>query len=184
MSIRKNRILPGQMSEQQYALYEKIALGPRAAESAFPLVDDAGALTGPFDAMLLNPVLGDALQAVGSALRFGGRLSDRAREIAILLVAHHHSSAFEVHAHEAVARRIGFTEADLADLAEHRTPGSAGDHERAVAELVNRLLREADFDDAAYAVAVQDLGEELIFEINALVGYYSLLAAQLKIFAG
>jgi 4-carboxymuconolactone decarboxylase len=71
VTVRKSRTLPGQMSEQ-YALYEKIALGPRAAESAFPFVDQAGALTGPFDAMLLNPVLGDALQALGSALRFGG----------------------------------------------------------------------------------------------------------------
>jgi 4-carboxymuconolactone decarboxylase len=106
-------------------------------------------------------------------------LSDRAREIAILLVAHHRGSTFEVSAHEAVARRIGFTDADLA---QRRAPGSADDDERAVAEMVNRLLHEADLDDAAYATACQSLSEELIFEVNAVVGYCSQLALQLKIF--
>ncbi|WP_368680769.1 carboxymuconolactone decarboxylase family protein (plasmid) [Rhodococcus opacus] len=182
VNIRKKRTLPDQMSQAQFALYEKIALGTRAAESAFPLVDEKGALTGPFDAMLLIPEIGDALQAVGSAIRFSGHLTDRAREIAILLVAHHHGSAFEVFAHEAVGRRIGLTDSDLADLSECRAPHSADEYERAVSTTVNYLLRHADLDDDSYISAVEHLGEDLLFEINALVGYYSLLAVQIKIF--
>jgi 4-carboxymuconolactone decarboxylase len=182
MSGRKGRIQPGQMDEQQRALYEKIAHGPRAAGSAFPLVDDAGALTGPFDAMLLAPALGDALQALGSALRFRGQLTDRAREMAILLVAHHHGSEFEVFAHEAVGRQLGLSESDLGALADCRAPESADKYESEVSNLVNHLLQYDELDDRTYRSVTHKLGEEVVFEVSTLVGYYSLLAVQLKIF--
>lgn len=182
MNRRKAPIVPADMSEAQRALYEEIAHGSRAAESAFPLVDDTGALTGPFDAMLLEPRIGRALQAVGAALRFHGSLTDRAREMAILMVGHHHDSDFEVFAHEAVGRRIGLSEADLADLAAKRAPRSADACEAAVLDVASRLLQDGDFDDETYHAVVGVLGEEGIFEVNAVVGYYSLLATQLKVF--
>lgn len=171
------------MNNEQRALYEKIALGGRAAESAFPLVDAAGALAGPFDAMLLAPGLGDALQELGSALRFQGSLTDRAREFAILLVGHERRSKFEIDAHEAVGRRIGLTDAELTALRNVSAPDTADPYEKAVVDLVLRILRDADLDDAAYESSVRLLGEATVFEVNLLVGYYSLLATQLKIFA-
>jgi len=183
MSARKVRTTPADMDADQRALYERIALGSRAAESAFPLVDSTGALVGPFDAMLLAPALGEALQAIGSALRFRGSLTDRAREFAILLVGHHYRSIFEIHAHEAIGRRLGLTDADLAALGERRPPVGASAYEVAVVDLVNKILRDADLDDASYHSAVTTLGEEGVFEVNVLVGYYALLATQLKIFA-
>jgi 4-carboxymuconolactone decarboxylase len=179
---RTTRHLPARMSAAQRRLYDEIANGSRAAESAFPLLDQDGALTGPFDTLLLAPEIGHALQAVGAALRFHGNLTDRAREMAILVVGHHYDSEFEVFAHEAVGRRIGLTESDLEALAACRAPGSADEYEAAVVGLVCCLLRDGDLDDAAYSAAVRTLGEAGVFEVNALVGYYSLLAAQLRIF--
>jgi 4-carboxymuconolactone decarboxylase len=146
------------------------------------LLDREGALTGPFDTLLLAPEIGHALQAVGAALRFHGNLTDRAREMAILLVGHHCDSEFEVFAHEAVGRRIGLTDSDLEALADGRAPGTVDEYEAAVVGLVSCLLREGDLDDVAYSAAVRALGEAGIFEVNTLVGYYSLLAAQLRIF--
>ena len=70
------------------ALYERITTGPRASgPQHFPLTRADGSLTGPFDGFLLNPRLGEALQAVGAAIRYEGALTPRAREIAILTVA-------------------------------------------------------------------------------------------------
>jgi 4-carboxymuconolactone decarboxylase len=169
--------------EEQRRLYEQIANGPCAAESAFPLVDDSGALTGPFDAMLLTPALGDALQALGSALRFSGRLAERAREIAIMLVAYHADSAFEIYAHEAVGRRSGLTDHDLEQLAAHEVPASADAVEAAVCQVARRLLTHQDLDDQTYETVRELLGDEGIFELCTLVGYYSMLAVQLKVFS-
>jgi 4-carboxymuconolactone decarboxylase len=182
MARRTTPHLPASLSPAQRDLYEEIAVGSRAAESAFPLVEENGALTGPFDAMLLEPGIGRALQALGAALRFHGALTDRAREIAILQVAHHHGSDFEVFAHEAVGRRIGLTEADLSVLASGQVPESAGEYDSAVVDVVARILQDLDLDDATYLAAVEVLGEAGVFELNALVGYYSLLAVQLRIF--
>ncbi|WP_224760709.1 carboxymuconolactone decarboxylase family protein [Salinibacterium sp. ZJ450] len=179
---RKSRTLPANMTPAQRDLFDKIAKGSRSSESAFPLTNADGGLEGPFDAMLLVPGIGDALQCLGAALRFRGGLSDRAREITILLVAHHHGSAFEIYAHEAVGRRIGLTEGDLEDIAQGREPRSADAYESAIAHLATQLLRTGDLDDESYAAAAETLGEAVIFEVTTVVGYYSLLATQLRVF--
>jgi 4-carboxymuconolactone decarboxylase len=178
----KIRTTPDQLTDAQRRLYDALARGPRAAESAFPLTDENGALVGPFDAMLLAPVVGDAVQAVGAALRFSGELSDRAREIAILLVGRHFASDFEVSAHEAVGRRIGLSDDDLSDVADGQAPRSSDSAERLVTEIVVRLLTYQDLDAALYERAARELGESVIFELTTLVGYYSLLAVQLRVF--
>lgn len=182
MSIRKQRLKPEQMNEPQIALYDVIAKGKRASESAFSLIDEEGALSGPFDALLLQPIIGEAIQAVGAALRFNSRLPDRAREIAILLVAHFRESDFEVYAHEAVGQRVGLTREDLRDLAECKVPSTADEVEGVVANVVMELLQRGDLSDASYESTVRLLGEPVLFEVCTIVGYYNLLATQLKVF--
>lgn len=61
------RLAPDQLDDAQRELYQAIAGGARAATTAFRLTDDDGVLEGPFNAMLLHPPLGDALQRLGAA---------------------------------------------------------------------------------------------------------------------
>jgi len=96
-------LTPDRLDPEQRELYDAIARGPRSrGPQHFPLVDADGALLGPFNAMLLAPGLGAALQEVGAAIRFHGTLDARARELAILVVASRWDSAFERSSHEAV----------------------------------------------------------------------------------
>ncbi|MCR2811330.1 MULTISPECIES: carboxymuconolactone decarboxylase family protein [unclassified Microbacterium] len=183
MTFRKARLTPEGMDQAQAALYARIASGARAAESAFALVDEKGALVGPFDALLLDPPLGEAIQAFGAVLRFQGRLSARSREMAILLIGHYCESAFEVRSHEAVARRVGLTADELVSLAELEPPPSASVDETVVANAVLQLLRTGTLDDAAYGSCVAELTEAGVLEITALVGYYRFLADVLAVFA-
>nr|BFE70573.1 hypothetical protein GCM10020092_038740 [Actinoplanes digitatis] len=74
----------------------------RGGPQLFRLVGADGGLEGPFNAFLLQPRLGLALQALGAAVRYETGLADRAREIAILVVSAASDSAFERYAHEAV----------------------------------------------------------------------------------
>jgi len=70
----------------QQQLYAAMTGGPRGGgNQPFRLVDETGALTGPFNAMLLQPAVGQALQALGAALRYQGSLADRARELTTLV---------------------------------------------------------------------------------------------------
>jgi 4-carboxymuconolactone decarboxylase len=173
---------PGALDPEGRELYDAIAGGPRSqGPQHFRLVDDSGALEGPFNAFLLQPRLGHALQAVGSAVRYETSLSDRAREIAILVVAAHWDSEFEWYAHEAVGRHIGLTSDELARIRSGRYDGLPAD-EQVVATTTHLLAGAGDLDDSAYAAAVQQLGDVGLFELLTLVGYYATLALQLRVF--
>jgi 4-carboxymuconolactone decarboxylase len=179
---RLPKLLPASLDDDQHAVYDAVAGGPRAAgPQLFRLVDDDGGLEGPFNAFLLQPRLGMALQALGSAVRYETTLSDRAREVAILVVAAVHDSVFELHAHEAVGRHVGLTDAELGSVLSHRYEELPAD-EGLVARVAHQLLETGDLDDASYADAVDTLGLPQLFELLTLVGYYSALALQLRVF--
>lgn len=180
---RLHKLDPAALDDQQREVYDAVAGGPRAAgPQLFRLVDSDGGLEGPFNAFLLQPRLGLALQAVGSAVRYETSLTDRAREIAILVVAVHRDSAFEWHAHEAVGRHVGLSDDELEALREHRYDDLSDAVERVVARTAHLLLEVGDLDDVAYASAVDALGLARVFELLTLVGYYDTLALQLRVF--
>lgn len=179
---RLGKLLPGSLDDDQRAVYDAVAGGPRAAgPQLFRLLDDEGGLEGPFNAFLLQPRLGLALQAVGSAVRYETTLSDRAREVAILVVAAVRDSAFEWHAHEAVGRHVGLTGTELEAVRESRYD-ELPDDEALVARLAHELLEAGDLGDASYARAVEEMGLPQLFELLTLVGYYDTLALQLRVF--
>jgi 4-carboxymuconolactone decarboxylase len=173
---RVARLRPDQLDASQRELYDAITTGPRATgPQHFRLTGDNGELLGPFNALLLAPTLGTALQGLGAAIRYRTSLTPRSRELAILVVARHWGSAFELHAHEAVGRAVGLTEDELAVL---RT----GDpDEDAVTDLC-RALVAGDISDDQWAAAREHLDEAAIFELTTLVGYYGTLALQLRAF--
>jgi len=179
---RLGKLPPRSLDDEQKALYDTIAGGRRAqGPQLFRLLDDQGRLEGPFNAFLLQPRLGAALQAVGTAVRYETSLPERAREIAILVVSLHWDSAFEWYAHEAVARSVGVTDAELAGLRAHDWDVLAGD-EAVVARTTYLLASAGDLDDDAYGQAVAVLGQPALFELLTLVGYYAALALQLRVF--
>jgi 4-carboxymuconolactone decarboxylase len=179
---RLPRLRPDQLDPAQSALYKEITGGPRAqGRQHFALTDDEGGLLGPFNALLYSPPLGTALQELGAAIRYRSTLSPRIRELAILIVANHWDSAFERDAHESVGRSVGLTDADLAALRAGGTPVLDDPAETAAVALCRALIT-GDVDDAHWVDARDRLGEETIFELTTLVGYYATLALQLRVF--
>jgi 4-carboxymuconolactone decarboxylase len=177
MSERRLRPLrPDELDAEQRAVYDALADPP----GRVGLAPD-GSLHGPFDAMLRAPRSGAALQSVGAALRYGSVLPERVRELATLQVAAHHRSEFEWHAHAPLAVAAGLPGALLEAV---RTGGPVEPDdpaERAAAVVVAQLLERGDVDDDAWAIAVGQLGEAGAVELTTLVGYYSLLATQMRV---
>lgn len=186
MGVRLDGLLPGELDEEQTEVYRAITGGARASgPRAFPLTDQEGRLRGPFNAMLLSPPVGLAAQALGAAVRYSSSLSDRVREMAILAVAAHWGSAFEREAHEAVGRTsAGLAEPEMAALRAGRMPELTEPAERAALRATRALLRHGTVNDDEYADAVAATGERGVFELTTLVGYYSMLALQLRVFVG
>jgi 4-carboxymuconolactone decarboxylase len=132
--------------------------------------------------MLYAPRLGLALQALGAAVRFETSLSDRVRELAILLVAAERDSDFERFAHEAIGRRVGLTDAEMRAVRDHATPDLSDPVELSALAVTQALLATGDLDDAQYRRALEHLSVAALLELTTLVGYYSTLALQLRVF--
>ncbi len=88
------RLTPADLDDEQRAVYDGIASGPRVSGS-FRIIEEDGSLTGPFFPMLFAPTVGGALAALGEAIRYDSSLSPRTREIAILAVAALRRSDYE-----------------------------------------------------------------------------------------
>ena len=182
MTRRVAKLSPSDLDDDQRVVYDAIAGGKRAqGPQLFRLRDEDGGLEGPFNAFLLQPRVGGPLQAVGSAIRYETALSDRAREVAILVVGVHWRSEYEWYAHEAVGRHVGLTDDELSGI-QDGSYAVLPEDERTVAELTLALVTDGDLADAAYAKAVALLGESGVFELTTLVGYYATLALQLRVF--
>jgi 4-carboxymuconolactone decarboxylase len=176
------KLEPAELDDDQRSLYDAIAGGRRAqGPQLFRLADPEGRLEGPFNAFLLQPRLGSALQSLGSSVRYETGLDDRCREIAILVVAAHWRSDFEWYAHEAVARSVGLTDAELAAVRDGHHAALPG-REAVIAGTAAALAARGDLDDAEYREAVDQVGTAGLFELLTLVGYYSTLALQLRVF--
>lgn len=181
MSRLRHRV-PDELAAAERDLYDAIAHGPRSrGPQHFALTREDGSLTGPFNALLLSPPLGHALQRLGAAVRYETTMTARIRELAILVVAAHWNSGFERMAHEAVGRAAGLTEGEIAAVASGAIPVLADDLERAAIVLVHAATR-GDLTDDEWAEARAVLSEEQIFELVTLVGYYAALALQLRVF--
>ncbi|MFI5913294.1 carboxymuconolactone decarboxylase family protein [Dactylosporangium sp. NPDC051541] len=181
--MRVDDVDPAAMTDAQRALYDWYSTGPRAApDSPFALVGPDGRLQGPPAIWILSPPFGQALQQIGGAVRFGSRLPARAREIAILLVGHHHDSAFELYAHRRAGAAAGLTDADLTALAENREPAGLSDVEVCCFRVTRRVLEHGTLDDTDFADAAGVLTEAGLLELVTIVGYYNMVAWQLAVF--
>ncbi len=176
---RLPQLVLADLTEEQRRTYDAVFSGPRRGSTA---VDGEGRIGGPLNAWLHAPLIGNAQQACGAALRFELSLSRRVAELVVLTVAHDAESAFEVAAHEWMGYDAGLTHDQIDALRERREPELEDAIERTAWRTAIRLLETGDLDDAAYDEAVGTLGERGLVELVTLVGYYRLLALQLRAF--
>jgi 4-carboxymuconolactone decarboxylase len=183
VAARLDPLLPESMSRAQRDLYETLATGPRSTDPAFPLTRPAGSLQGPFGALLLSPVIGSALQELGNALRRTSVLTAREREITILVTASHWDCGFELRTHERIGRELGLSDSDLRTLRRGAIPDLADPRESDCALLAQSLTKTSGgMSDTDWEVLTRRIGADGAFELSSIVGYYSTLALQLRMF--
>ncbi|MDN5895132.1 MAG: carboxymuconolactone decarboxylase family protein [Nocardioides sp.] len=180
---RLNDLPPHSLTPEQDEVYQAIAGGPRAnGEQLFDLRATDGSLNGPFGVMVQAPGVGLALQELGSAIRYRTSMTDRGREIAILMVAVATRSDFEWYAHRRIGASVGISEAELLALRDGSFT-SPDPVEDSIASLARALLEDERLDDDTYAEVVGWLGEVQTIEVTTLVGYYQTLAQLMDVFA-
>jgi alkylhydroperoxidase family enzyme len=180
---RLGLLAPDGLDDAQRAVYEAITGGPRAGQAGtVPITDEAGRLLGPFAVMLLTPEVGGVLQQVGASIRFGGGLSGRERELAILAVAGTLDSEFERLAHEPAALSLGLTPEQVTAVLAGQDPAGLSDSEALACRLARVMTAERTLGDADYAAGLAGLGRERLAGLTWLVGYYGALALALAVF--
>jgi 4-carboxymuconolactone decarboxylase len=172
--MRLHQLHPDELDAEQRALYDLLTADGRVAPrddddpGGVRMVDGEGRMEGPFNAWLTHPGIGWAVQETSRRLRFDGVLTLRIREIVILIVAAFERSDYEWGAHAPIARTLGITDAEIDAI-------STG-------TLARALVATGDADDATYERAQRDLGDPGVVEVSTTVGFYQLIAQQLRLF--
>ena len=179
---RVPRIDPGALTGAEAELYAHYATGARAEPGAdFRLLDDEAQLLGPPSTWMVNAPLGLGLERLGREIRYHLTLPSRSREIVILRVAEAEDSAFERYAHRLAGLRAGLTTDEIAELASGRFVARDAS-EAVLVDLVDALLLDHELSDELWTRATGVLGAAAVFEVVTLVGWYRMMALQLRAF--
>jgi 4-carboxymuconolactone decarboxylase len=174
---RAHWFTPGELDADQRAYYETLTTGIRGRA----MVDEHGRLTGAFNARLLDPVVGTAIQELAAALRFRSRIAPRMRELVILEVAHAEQCSYEWNGHAKVALEAGL-EPEALDAIRTGAPSDLlSGEERLAREVAQSLLRDRDLGDELFGKAATVLGLTVVFDIVSLVGHYQNTATALRV---
>ena len=180
---RISYITPENFTEAQEHLFKSITGGKRG-EGRAPedLLNSEGGMSGPFNAWLRTPVLGDAAQRLGETVRFESTLPPQLRELAILIVAAKWKAQYEWWAHERIARREGLDDQIIESIKAETPPELSNPTEAVVYNFARELLDEGRVSDHLYNEAVELLGEAKVVELVILLGYYTLVSMTLNVF--
>jgi nitroreductase/alkylhydroperoxidase family enzyme len=174
---------PDQLDASQRRLYDAVLASPRGQGGARRLIlRDDETLTGPFDAWLRTPVLGEHLERVGMALRTDTVLPAAAREIAVLVVAKAWSANFEWWVHGLIARNEGVPESAIEAIGHGRKPVLEDAACQAAHDVASDLVARRRLEPTTLEHAREALGERALIEVVTLVGFYQLVSGILESF--
>jgi 4-carboxymuconolactone decarboxylase len=160
------------MTREQREGYRFLVEGPR------------GRLPGPYKVWVHNPKLVHAAAPLGQHFTPGqSLLSEREREIAVLVITSRWHSAYPTAAHEKRGKEVGLpaaaVEAIIAGL-----PASFGDaREQVVYEVAMALAGGRLVPQGLYDRAVTVLGHETVTDVIVLMGYYTAVALTMNFYA-
>ena len=137
---------------------------------------------GPVSVWLRSP--GMVLPALDLAhhVRRGAALSDRHRELAILMTARACRCLYVWNQHKTLAVESGLAQAVLDAVAERRRPRLDDPADDLVYRVCAALIEDKAVGDALFKDASEVLGERRMVELAGTVGYYHFVAMSLTLF--
>jgi 4-carboxymuconolactone decarboxylase len=169
---RYTEIPVDRMTPEQRDGYRAMVNGPR------------GRLPGPYKVWVHNPKLLRAAAPLGEHFTPGkSALSEREREIAVVVITSRWHSAYPAAAHERRGKEVGLpaatVEAIMAGL-----PASFSDvREQTVYEVAASLAGGRLISQGLYDRAVKALGHEGVTDMIVLMGYYTAVSLTMNFYA-
>lgn len=178
--MRLPLIDPASLTPEQKPLYEDMKAGIASNFNDFQTLAPNGALMGPWNPWLHEPVIGKAVWDLTKAMSMQATLPDPARQIAILVTGAHFDSAYEIYAHIAVAEREKMSAVRLSELCANIKPHDLDAEESAAYDVAFALVNGGTLPEPCYRLAVEIFGQHGTNELIYLVGLYCLVSMTLN----
>ncbi|MGE0224137.1 MAG: carboxymuconolactone decarboxylase family protein [Acetobacteraceae bacterium] len=160
------------MTEGQREAYRFLVEGPR------------GRLPGPYKVWVHNPKLVHAAAPMGQHFTPGSSsLSEREREIAVVIITSRWASAYPASAHEKRGKEVGLPADKVEAMMAGRPTAFEDAREQAVYEIALSLTNNRLISQGLYDRAVATLGHESITDMVVLMGYYTAVSLTMNFYA-
>jgi 4-carboxymuconolactone decarboxylase len=160
------------MTPAQLEGYRFLVEGPR------------GRLPGPYKVWVHNPKLVHAAAPIGQHFTPGqSSLSEREREIAVLVITSRWHSAYPTAAHEKRGLEVGLPAATVEAIVAGLPASFTDAREQAVYEVSMALAAGRLVPQGLYDRAVKALGHESITDMIVLMGYYTAVSLTMNFYA-
>ena len=161
-----------QMTKEQRDGYRFLVDGPR------------GRLPGPYKVWVHNPKLVHAAAPLGAHFTPGqSALSEREREIAVVVMTSRWHSAYPTAAHEKRGKEVGLPAASVEAMIAGLPTSFADAREQTVYEVAMALANGREVPQGLYDRAVTVLGHEAITDVIVLMGYYTAVSLTMNFYA-
>lgn len=169
---RYSEIPEDRMTPEQRAAYRHLVDGPR------------GGLPGPYKVWVHNPELVYAANPLGTHFTPGrSSLTEREREIAVLVINSKWHSAYPTRAHERRGLEVGLSADVIEAIVAGRPARFDDDREQLVYEVATALADARLIPQGLYERAVDTLGHERITDMIVLMGYYTAVSLTMNFYA-
>jgi 4-carboxymuconolactone decarboxylase len=166
----------------RYAEIPYDEMTPEQQASYRLLMETRGRLPGPNKIYVHNPGLANVMAPLGSYFRTGYSLSEREREIAVIIITSKFHSGYPTGSHEKAAKAAGLP-ADKVEAILSGLPTSFSDtREQVVYEMATCLSNARWVPQGLYDRAVEALGHVGVTDVITLMGFYSSVAMTLAFY--
>jgi 4-carboxymuconolactone decarboxylase len=160
------------MTAEQREGYRFLVDGPR------------GRLPGPYKVWVHNPKLVHAAAPLGQHFTPGqSSVSEREREIAVLVMTGRWHSAYPTAAHEKRGSEVGLPAAAVEALVAGQPTSFADPREQVVYEMATALAGGRLVPQGLYDRAVGLLGHEGVTDVIVLMGYYTAVSLTMNFYS-
>jgi 4-carboxymuconolactone decarboxylase len=160
------------MSPEQQEGYHFLVDGPR------------GRLPGPYKIWVHNPKLVHAAEPLGQHFTPGASsLTEREREIAVVVITSKWHSAYPNNAHERRGKEVGLPAAAVEAIIAGLPTAFEDAREQLVYEVAMALANVQLVPQGLYDRAVKVLGHESITDMIVLMGYYTCVSLTMNFYA-
>jgi 4-carboxymuconolactone decarboxylase len=167
----------------RYAEIPYDEMTPEQQQAYRALIETGGPLGGPRKIWVHNPKLAKATGPLGAHFHPGGySLSEREREIAVIITNSKWHSAYPTNAHERRGKEVGLPTDKVEAMLSGLPTSFADEREQVVYEMAICLSNSRWVPKGLYDRAVKALGHVGITDVITLMGYYTSVSMTLAFY--